>query len=123
MLIEFQPAVKGQVASGDIRIVATTGPKRSAAMPAVPTVNEAGVAGYEVASWNGVFAPKGTPKEALDTMNKAMREVLAMADVKAQFAKVGVEASASTPADLMKRMTDDIKKWNAVIDKAGIPRK
>ena len=64
-------------------------------MPNVPTVAEAGVKGYEVTSWNGVFAPKGTPKEVIDTMGKAMHEVLAMPDVKAQFAKVGVEAHAS----------------------------
>jgi tripartite-type tricarboxylate transporter receptor subunit TctC len=123
MLVEFPPAIRGQVASGDLRVLATSGPKRSASMPNVPTLNEAGVKGYEVTSWNGVFAPKGTPKDVIDSMGKAMREVLAMPDVKEQFAKVGVEASASSPAELMHRLTDDIKKWNAVIDKAGIPRK
>ena len=92
-------------------------------MPDVPTVDEAGVKGYEVTSWNGVFAPKGTPKEVIDTMNKAMHEVLAMPDVKEQFAKVGVEAHASTPAELMDRLKFDIKKWDDVIAKAGIPKK
>jgi tripartite-type tricarboxylate transporter receptor subunit TctC len=123
MLVEFPPAVKGQVAAGDLRVLATSGPKRSASMPDVPTVEEAGVKGYEVTSWNGVFAPKGTPKEAVDAMNKAMHEVLAMPDLKAQFEKVGVDAHASTPAELMQRLTADIKKWNDVIDKAGIARK
>jgi tripartite-type tricarboxylate transporter receptor subunit TctC len=56
-------------------------------------------------------------------MNKAIHDVLANPDVKAQFAKVGVEAHASTPAELMTRLTADIKKWNDVVDKAGIPRK
>ena len=56
-------------------------------------------------------------------MNKAMHEVLAMPDVKEQFAKVGVVAHASSPAELMSRLTGDIKKWNEVIDKAEIPRK
>jgi len=56
-------------------------------------------------------------------MNKAIREVLAMQDVKDQFAQVGVLAQASTPAELMDRLVSDIKKWNEVIDKAGIPRK
>lgn len=123
MLVEFVPAVKGQVASGDLRIVASSSPKRSALLPNVPTVQEAGIKGYEVTSWNGVFAPKGTPKEAIDGMNKAMHDVLAMADVKEQFAKVGVESHASDPAELMKRLKDDIAKWDAVITKAGIPRK
>ena len=56
-------------------------------------------------------------------MNKAITEVMAMPDVKEQFAKVGVVAQASSPAELMDRLTGDIKKWDAVIDKAGIPRK
>ena len=68
-------------------------PKRSPLLPGVPTVDEAGVKGYEVISWNGVGAPKGTPKEVIDTMNKAMHEVLAMPDVKEQFAKVGVDGA------------------------------
>ena len=68
-------------------------------IPNVPTVNEAGVPGYEVTSWNGVFAPKGTSKEALDTMNVAMREVLATAEIKDQFGKLGVVARASSPEE------------------------
>lgn len=123
MLVEFPPAIQGQVNDGKLRILATSAPQRSPFMPNVPTVAEAGVKGYEVTSWNGVFAPKGTPKEVIDTMNKAMHEVLAMEDVKARFAKVGVIAQASTPDELMGRLTADIKKWNDVIDKAGIPRK
>ena len=123
MLVEFPPAVKGQVAAGDLRVLATSGPKRSASMPNVPTVQEAGVKGYEVTSWNGVFAPKGAPKEAIDTMGKAMHEVLAMPEVKAAFEKVGVVALASTPGELMQRLTSDITKWDAVMAKAGIPKK
>jgi tripartite-type tricarboxylate transporter receptor subunit TctC len=123
MLVDFPPAISGQVSSGQLRVLASSGPKRERDMPNVPTVAEAGVKGYEVTSWNGVFAPKGTPKDVTDAMNKAMHEVLAMADVKEAFAKVGVEARASSPDELMKRLTADIKKWNDVIDKAGIPRK
>ena len=123
MLVEFPPAVRGQVDAGDLRVLATSGPKRSASMPNVPTVQEAGVKGYVVTSWNGVFAPKGAPKEAIDTMGKAMQEVLAMPDVKAQFAKVGVVAQSSTPGELMERLTSDIKKWDEVMTKAHIPKK
>jgi len=123
MLVDFPPAIAGQVSSGQLRVLASSGPSRERDMPNVPTVAEAGVKGYEVTSWNGVFAPKGTPKDVTDAMNKAMHEVLAMADVKTAFAKVGVEARASSPDELMKRLTADIKKWNDVIDKAHIPRK
>jgi tripartite-type tricarboxylate transporter receptor subunit TctC len=123
MMIDFPPAVQGQVNDGKVRLLATSSPKRSALLPKVPTADEAGVKGYEVISWNGVAAPKGTPKEIIDAMNKAMRDVLASPEIKAQFEKVGVEAHASTAAELEGRLTGDIKKWNDVIDKAAIPRK
>ena len=123
MLVDFPPAISGQVASGQLRVVASSGPKRERDMPNVPTVAESGVKDYEVTSWNAVFAPKGTPKDVVDSMGKAMHEVLAMPDLKAQFEKVGVEPRASSPDELMKRLTADIKKWNDVIDKAHIPRK
>jgi tripartite-type tricarboxylate transporter receptor subunit TctC len=123
MLVEFPPAIQGQVNDGKLRVLATSSPQRSELKPDLPTVDEAGVKGYEVTSWNAVFAPKGTPKEIIDAMNKAMREVLALPDVKERFAKVGVIAKASTPDELMAKLKSDIAKWNAVIDKAGIPRK
>jgi len=123
MLVEFPPAIQGQVNDNKLRILASSSPTRSPLMPDVPTVAEAGVKGYEVTSWNGVFAPKGTPKEVIDKVNKSMHEILAQEDIKASFAKVGVIAHAGTPEELMGRLTSDIKKWNAVIDKAGIPRK
>jgi tripartite-type tricarboxylate transporter receptor subunit TctC len=123
MMVDFPPAVQGQVADGKLRILATSSPQPSPLLPGVPTVDQAGVKGYEVVSWNAVGAPKGTPKEVIDTMNKAIREVLAVPELKEQFAKVGVIPHASTPEELLARMTGDIKKWNDVIDKAGIPRK
>ncbi|MGC1464302.1 MAG: tripartite tricarboxylate transporter substrate binding protein [Pseudolabrys sp.] len=123
MLVEFPPAVQGQVNGGSLRILATSSPKRSPSRPNVPTVAEAGVPGFEVTSWNAVFAPKGTPKEIVDAMNKAMREVLALPDLKAQYEKVGVTAQASTPDELMARLKADIVKWDDVIKKAGIPKK
>jgi tripartite-type tricarboxylate transporter receptor subunit TctC len=123
MMVEFPPAVKGQVMDGKLRILATSSPKASPLLPGIPTVDQAGGKGYEVISWNAVGAPKGTPKDVIDNMNKAIREVLAMPDVKEQFANVGVEAHPSTPAEMMTRLTGDIKKWNDVVDKAGIPRK
>ena len=122
-MFEFPPAVQGQVNDGKLKILGTSSLKRSPTMKDVPTIDEAGVKGYEVESWNAVFAPAGTPQEVIDTMNKAMVEVLAMPDVKAAFAKAGVVAHASTRAEFQARLVADIKKWNAVIDKAGIPRK
>jgi tripartite-type tricarboxylate transporter receptor subunit TctC len=123
MMIDFPPAVQGQVNDKKVTILASSSPKRSPLMPNVPTADEAGLKGYEVVSWNGVGVPKDTPKEVIETLNKAIHEVLATPELKEQFAKVGVVAQASTPDELMKRLTADIKKWNDVVDKAGIPRK
>jgi tripartite-type tricarboxylate transporter receptor subunit TctC len=123
MMIDFPPAVQGQVNDGKLRILATSSPKRSARLPNMPTVAEAGVPAYEVISWNGVAAPKGTPQDVIDSMNKAMREVLAEPALKASFEKVGVEAHPSTPAELADRLRSDITKWDAVMVKAGIPKK
>jgi tripartite-type tricarboxylate transporter receptor subunit TctC len=123
MMIDFPPAVQGQVNDGKLRLLASSSPKRSVVLSKIPTADEAGVKGYEVVSWNGVGVPKGTPKDVIDTLNKAIHDVMAIPQVKEQYAKVGVVAQASTPAELMGRLTGDIKKWNAVIDKAGIARK
>ena len=123
LMIDFPPAVAGQVADKKLRILASSSPQPSPLLPGVPTADQAGVKGYEVISWNGVGVPKDTPKEVIDTMNKAMREVLAMPDVQEQLGKVGVIAKASTPEEALARLTADIKKWNDVVDKAGIPRK
>ncbi|MFZ1183940.1 MAG: tripartite tricarboxylate transporter substrate-binding protein [Pseudolabrys sp.] len=123
LMIDFPPAVAGQVADKKLRILASSSPQPSPLLPGVPTADQAGVKGYEVISWNGVGVPKDTPKEVIDTMNKAMREVLAMSEVQEQLGKVGVIAKASTPEEALARLTADIKKWNDVVDKAGIPRK
>lgn len=125
MQVDFPPAVQGQVNDGKIRVLATSSPKPSPlpTLKGVPTVAQAGVKGFEVISWNAIGVPKGTPKEVVATMSKAMHEVLDMPDVKEQFAKVGVVAHASTADEMMGRLTGDIKKWNDVIDKAGIARK
>jgi tripartite-type tricarboxylate transporter receptor subunit TctC len=115
--------VQGQVNDGKLRLLASSSPKRSAVLSKIPTADEAGVKGYEVVSWNGVGVPKGTPKDIIDTLNKAIHDIMAIPQVKEQYAKVGVVAQASTPGELMARLTGDIKKWNDVIDKAKIPRK
>jgi tripartite-type tricarboxylate transporter receptor subunit TctC len=123
MLVDFPPALKGQIAAGKLRVLASTGPAREPGMPNVPTAAESGIKGYVVTSWNGIFAPKGTPKEVIVSMGKAMHDVLGTAEMKEQFAKVGAQAHASSPDELMSLLKADIIRWNGVIDKAGIPRK
>jgi tripartite-type tricarboxylate transporter receptor subunit TctC len=123
MMVDFPPAVQGQVNDGKLKNLATSSPKRSPFLANTPTAIEAGVKGYEVVSWNGMAAPKGTPADVVTALNKAITEVMAMPDIKESYGKVGVVAQASTPDELEKRLVGDIKKWNEVIVKAGIPKK
>jgi tripartite-type tricarboxylate transporter receptor subunit TctC len=73
-------------------------------------------------TWNGVFAPVGTPADILALLNKTIHEVVAMPDVKQRYADLGIEAKASTPEELKARLEGDIAKWAAVIERAGIPK-
>jgi tripartite-type tricarboxylate transporter receptor subunit TctC len=122
LLVEFPPAVRGALQDKKIRAVAVSSPKRSPVFPDVPTVQESGVAGYDVTSWNGFFAPNGTPGTVVDTINKAMREILADEAIKKRYLELGVEAKASSPEELKARLVADIKKWSEVIERANIPK-
>jgi tripartite-type tricarboxylate transporter receptor subunit TctC len=122
MAIDFPAALKAGLSDGKLRTLATTGPKRSPSMPDIPTAQEAGVPGYEVTSWNAMYAPAGTPAAAIETLNKALREVLSDADVKKRMLTVGIEAHPSSPAEANARLKSDIEKWAKVIERAGIPK-
>lgn len=123
VMIDFPVAMDAKVNDGSLRYLATTSLERSPFFPNVPTVNESGVPNYEVSSWNGVFAPPGTPKDIVDTINRAVREALSAPDVVSRFEKVGIAAQPSAPDDVMKRLKADIQKWDAVREKAGIAKK
>ena len=121
MMVDFPAAVKGQVDDGKLRLLATSGPKRSAFMPNLVTVAEAGVRGYEVTSWNGMFAPRGTPPRVISLLNATLK--LALPDVKQRLLDMGIEARPSSPEELMALFKADVKKWDEVIVKAGIEKK
>jgi len=122
MTIEFYTALRGHLADKRLIALATSSPKRSATLPEVPTVAESGVPGYEVTSWNAIYAARGTSPEIIRALNQAIHEVVAMPDVRRRFGEVGIEARASTPAELSARLRNDIEKWAKVIEKAGIPK-
>ncbi len=122
LMIENFAALKSPLAEKTIRAVATSGPVRSPVLPDVPTVKEAGVAEFEVGSWNGLFAPAKTPPEIVGSLNAALREVLGAGDLKQRFLELGVEAKASSPEEMRARLRADIEKWSQVIARAGIQR-
>ena len=122
LMIEGYSSMKGNLASGKLRALASSGAQRSEATPAIATVAESGVAGYDVVSWNALFAPAGTPPEIIKTLNDALKDILADADVKKRMIELGIEARASTPEEISDRLKTDIEKWGKVIEKAGIPK-
>ena len=121
MVIDFYAALRGTVVDGKARALAWSGPTPSPAIPEIPAAAQT-VSGFEVVSWNAMYAPAGTPQPVLDTLNKALREVLADPALKKRALEMGIDLKPSTPAEAQARLTGDIKKWGAVIEKAGIQK-
>ena len=122
LMIDGYSSMKGNLADGKLRALASSGPIRSESTPDIATVRESGVADYDVVSWNALFAPAGTPPEIVNTLNGALQAILADADTKTRLLELGIEAKASTPQQISDRLKSDIDKWQKVIEKAGIQR-
>ena len=120
--VEFLPPVLGQLRANSLRAIAVTSRTRFALLPDVPTLNESGLPGYEVNSWNGIAAPAKTPAAIVERLNKEIHSAVNSAQIKQRFQELGVEQNLSTPDGMRKLMLDEISKWNALIDKAKIPR-
>ena len=122
LMIDSYSSMKGNLAEGKIRALASSGPVRSESTPDLPTLQEAGVANYDVVSWNALFAPAGTPPEVIKTLNQALQEILSEPEVRKRLLELGIEAKGSTPEEISARLKSDIDKWQKVIEKAGIPK-
>jgi tripartite-type tricarboxylate transporter receptor subunit TctC len=122
LMIDSYSSVKGNLADGKFRALASSGSVRSESTPDIATVQESGVVSYDVVSWNALFAPAGTPEAIVTTLNGALRDILVDADVKKRLIELGIEAKASTPQEISARLKADIDKWHNVIEKAGIPK-
>ena len=122
MTIDSYSAMKGNLADDKLRALASSGAARSEATPELATVRESGVIDYDVVSWNALFAPAGTPPEIVNTLNAALREILADHDVKKRLIELGIEAKGGTPQEIFDRLKSDIDKWRVVIEKAGVEK-
>ncbi|MBC7586628.1 MAG: tripartite tricarboxylate transporter substrate binding protein, partial [Tardiphaga sp.] len=122
VLIDNYVGMKSALTDGKVTAIGTTGETRSVILKDTPTVSEGGVKGYDVVSWNALFAPAKTPPEVIAKLNAALREVVAQPDVKQKLLDLGIEARAGSPEELKARLVDDIAKWTKVIEQAGIPK-
>jgi len=112
-----------QIKAEKIKVYGVTTKKRVASLPNVPTMDEAGLKGFEVSVWHGLYAPKGTPKPVIDKLTSALHVALKDDNVKQRFAELGTEPVAenrATPAALHAHLKAEIDKWSPIIKKAGV---
>src|SRR5437870_6530089 len=112
-----------QIKAEKIKVYGVTTKKRVPSLPNVPTMDEAGLKGFEVSVWHGLYAPKGTPKPVIDKLAKALQAALKDDNVKQRFAELGTEPVAenrAAPAALHAHLKAEIDRWSPIIKKAGV---
>jgi len=109
-----------QVKAGRLRALSVTGARRSAAVPELPTMVEAGVAGYESATWYGIVAPAGTPADIVNRLHGEIAGILKSPEMNDRLSKEGADPVGSTPAEFGRHIQNEVEKWRKVIKAAGI---
>jgi tripartite-type tricarboxylate transporter receptor subunit TctC len=112
--------VVSHLKAGKLRGLAVTSASRSAALPDLPTVAEAGVPGYAAGTWYGIFAPAGTPPAIVSKLSEEIRKALAQPEVRANYLAQGVDAAGNTPEQFAAFMRDESAKWGKVVRDAAI---
>ena len=108
------------IQGGKVRALGMTGNQRYESLPEVPTIAEAGLAGFDVNGWYGLYAPAGTPKDIITRVNAEVVKILAMPDVKARLLDAGIIATSSSPEAFAAYMQAETKKWAKVVKDANI---
>jgi tripartite-type tricarboxylate transporter receptor subunit TctC len=114
------PVAASAIASGDLKALAVSSKQRSSLLPNVPTIQESGISGYEMANWWGVFGPAGMPKETVDKLNKAILEIIQEPETREKLRSIGFELTGSTPDELKAYLESETKKWAAIIKSEGL---
>jgi tripartite-type tricarboxylate transporter receptor subunit TctC len=120
--VDFITPTLSAIKGGQLRALAVTAGKRQPQLPDVPTAEEAGVKGYDVASWNALAAPAKTPQAILDKVHDALVKALADPAVKKRYAELGVDPRTSTPQELKTFYASEAERWAKVVERAGIPK-
>ena len=119
MFIDLAPGLE-HVRAGTLRALAVTTKERSALLPDLPSLHEAGIPGYDVTSWAGLFAPAGTPPEVVTRLNDEVRKIIADPDAKAKIAVTGFDAFSGPPETLAAFVQSELVTWGKLIKDAGI---
>ena len=120
MMFDSVPSMAPMIQAGRVKALGTTGKVRSAILPGVPTLSEAGVPGYEATIWIGLMAPAGTPQPIVTRLNAEINKILTRADVRQQWEKQGATAMAMSPDEFGAYVQSEIDKWAKVIKANGI---
>ena len=120
MMFEGGVSALPHVRSGKLRALATTGRKRTAAMPQLPTMAESGVPDFDVTVWFGLVTPADVPRPIIERLNREVGEILRTAALKEKFAAAGIDITPSTPEELGQRIRADLPYWTGVMRDAGI---
>jgi tripartite-type tricarboxylate transporter receptor subunit TctC len=118
MMFDTMPSAMPQVRAGKLRALGVSSPARDADLPAVPAIAET-VPHYELVSWWGLFAPKGTPPAIVERLNGAVKRALASKDLQDKFKAAGIDGSWSSSADLAVLLRGEVPKWRKVIEQSG----
>ena len=119
MMFDAVPTMQQNIAAGKLKALATSGRQRSAVLPEVPTLAEAGVPGYESTIWLGLMAPTGTPRAVQARLNAEVGKILARADVRAEWARQGALPLAMSLDEFAQYLREDIEKWARVVKISG----
>ena len=120
MMITVVQSTLVHIKSGKLRPLAVTGTRRTASLPDVPTMSEAGVPGYELTSWFGVMGPPAMPRELVERLNGAVVKAVAIRDLQEKFVAGGSEPESSTPEQFAQLIRDDVAKFARIVKAAGI---
>jgi tripartite-type tricarboxylate transporter receptor subunit TctC len=120
LMFATSASVVGHIKSGLVRPIAVTTLKRFSLMPDLPTVAESGLPGFDATTWHGLVAPAGTPKDAIETLHRAMVEGLKDPDTQKRLADLGVEVTPDSPEEFAAYVRSEIPKWTAVVKSAGV---
>jgi tripartite-type tricarboxylate transporter receptor subunit TctC len=119
MMFATTSGVMGFLQNGQVRALAVTTLKRTSALPDIPTMDEAGLPGFEATTWHGLVAPAGTPPDIIDTLHRAVVETLKDPDVQQRLAALGVDVAPDSPDEFAAYIKAEIPKWAAVIKASG----
>ena len=119
LMFDSMPSALPHIKVGKLRALAVTTARRSAAVPDLPTVAEAGVPGYDISTWYGLWAPKGTPRDIVERLAGETAKILKQPDVRERYAALGAEPVGSTPDEFAAYCRSELTKWAEIVKESG----